>query len=137
VYSVTFALTGFTTFKREALELPPGFNATVNAELRIGGVDESVTVSGESPVIDIQTVKDQKVLSQQVLEGLPSTQRNPNNYTPLIPGVTGHLGQVGVFGGTFTIHGSTISSTRLAIDGFETNSMAADGAGFIYYVNMA
>jgi hypothetical protein len=137
VYSVTFALTGFTTFKREELELPPGFNATVNAELRVGSVEESVTVSGESPVVDLQTVKDQKVLSQQVLEGLPSTQRNPNNYTPLIPGVTGNLGQVGVFGGTFTIHGSTISSTRLAIDGFETNSMAADGAGFIYYVNMA
>jgi hypothetical protein len=137
VYSVTFSLTGFTTFKRDGLELPPGFTATVNAELHIGSVEESVTVSGVSPVVDIQTNKDQKVLSQSVLEGLPSTQRNPNNYTPLIPGVTGNLGQVGVFGGTFTIHGSAISSTRLAVDGFETNSMAADGAGFIYYVNMA
>jgi carboxypeptidase family protein len=136
VYTVTFTLGGFSTFKRDALELPPGFTATVNAEMRVGAVEESVTVSGASPVVDVQSNKDQKVLSQQTLESLPAG-RNPNAYTPLIAGVVGNLGQVGVFGGTFTIHGSAISSTSLAVDGFETNSMAADGAGFIYYLNMA
>ena len=84
----------------------------------------------------MQSNRDQKVLSQAVLEALPA-QRNPNSYTPLLPGVVGNLGQVGVFGGTFTVHGSAISSTSLAVDGFETNSMAANGAGFIYYLNMA
>ena len=135
IYSVTFTLSGFATFKRAGIDLPSGFNATVNAEMKIGGVEENVTVSGAAPVVDVQSNRDQKVLSQAVLESLPA-QRNPNSYTPLLPGVVGNLGQVGVFGGTFTVHGSAISSTSLAVDGFETNSMAANGAGFIYYLNM-
>jgi hypothetical protein len=136
VYSVTFTLPGFTTFRRDGLDLPPGFTATVNADMRVGALEETVTVTGASPVVDVQSNRDQKVLSQTVLEALPA-QRNPNSYTPLLPGVVGQLGQVGVFGGVFTVHGSAISSTSLAIDGFETNSMAANGAGFIYYLNMA
>jgi hypothetical protein len=136
LYSVTFTLTGFNTVKHEGIDLPPGFTATVNSELRVGALEETVTVSGTSPIVDVQSNRDQKVLSQAVLEALPA-QRNPNSYTPLLPGVVGNLGQVGVFGGTFTVHGSAISSTSLAVDGFETNSMAANGAGFIYYLNMA
>jgi hypothetical protein len=136
VYTVTFTLTGFNTVKRDGVDLPSGFTATVNAELRVGAVEETVTVSGAAPVVDVQSNKDQKVLSQEVLEALPAG-RNPNAYTPLLPGVVGQLGVLGVFGGVFTVHGSAISSTSLAIDGFETNSMAANGAGFIYYVNMA
>src|SRR5262245_45755482 len=53
-YSVTFTLTGFATLRREALELPPSFNATVNAQLHIGALEESVTVSGASPLVDTQ-----------------------------------------------------------------------------------
>jgi hypothetical protein len=136
VYSVTFTLPGFSTYRRDSLDLPPGFTATVNADLRVGTVEETVTVTGSSPVVDVQSNRDQTVLRQEVLEALPAN-RNPNAYTPLLPSVVGQLGQVGVFGGVFTVHGSAISSTSLAIDGFETNSMAANGAGFIYYLNMA
>jgi hypothetical protein len=136
IYSVTFTLSGFATFRRDGLDLPPGFTATVDVDMRVGGLEETVTVTGSSPVVDVQSSRDQKVLSEAVLEALPG-QRNPNSYTPLLPGVVGQIGQVGVFGGVFTIHGSAISSTSLAIDGFETNSMAANGAGFIYYLNMA
>src|SRR5205807_1469877 len=50
-YTVTFTLTGFTTFKREGLELTTGFTATVNAEMRVGALEETVTVSGASPVV--------------------------------------------------------------------------------------
>jgi hypothetical protein len=139
IYTVTFALAGFTTVKREGLDLPPNFTATVNADMRVGAIEETVTVSGASPVVDVQTNSTPTELTQTVLEALPA-QRNPNAITPLVPGValsTGGVGTLGVFGGTFTVHGSPISSTSLAIDGFETNSMAADGAGFIYYLNAA
>src|SRR5207302_1398833 len=54
-YTVTFTLTGFATLRREELQLPPNFNATVNAQLRIGALEESVTVSGASPLVDTQT----------------------------------------------------------------------------------
>src|SRR5262245_53582864 len=50
-YTVTFTLPGFSTVKRESLELPSNFTATVNAELRVGGIEETVIVSGASPVV--------------------------------------------------------------------------------------
>jgi len=55
VYSVTFTLTGFNTFKREGIDLPSEFTATVNAEMRLGTVEETITVTGESPVVDTTT----------------------------------------------------------------------------------
>ncbi|HEY3886888.1 MAG TPA: carboxypeptidase-like regulatory domain-containing protein, partial [Vicinamibacterales bacterium] len=135
-YSVTFTLAGFSTFKHDAIDVPSGFSATVNATLQVGSLAQTVTVSGGAPVVDVQSNQDQKQLDSTVLTSAP-VQRNPNSFAPLIPGVVGNLGQVGVFGGTFTVHGSNIASTSLAIDGFDTNSMAANGAGFIYYLNMS
>src|SRR5579871_6232506 len=55
VYTLTFTLPGFTSYKREALELPANFTMTVNAELRVGGVEETVLVAGLSPTVDVQT----------------------------------------------------------------------------------
>ena len=52
---VTFSLQGFNTFKREGLELPSNFTATMNAEMKVGALEESVTVSGASPVVDVQS----------------------------------------------------------------------------------
>jgi hypothetical protein len=53
-YSVTFTLTGFSNVRREGIDLPAGFTATVNAEMRVGGVEETVTVSGQAPTVDIR-----------------------------------------------------------------------------------
>ena len=61
-YSVTFTLPGFATFKRESIELTTGFTATANAEMRVGALEETVTVSGASPVVDIQNVRTQNVI---------------------------------------------------------------------------
>src|SRR5262245_1555358 len=71
-YTVTFTLTGFATFRREELQLPPNFNATVNAQMRIGALEESVTVSGASPLVDTQTVSRQTVLPKALLDAVPS-----------------------------------------------------------------
>src|SRR2546427_7144344 len=70
-YVLTFSLTGFSTVKREAIELTAGFTATVNAELRVGALEETVTVSGASPIVDIQSVHQQKVVSNELLAALP------------------------------------------------------------------
>ena len=53
IYTVTFTLHGFSAFKREGIELPNNFTATVNADLRVGGIEETITVSGQSPVVDV------------------------------------------------------------------------------------
>src|SRR5207245_808833 len=61
-YAVTFTLQGFGSVKREGIELTTAFTATVNAELAVGAVAETVTVTGESPVVDVQNVRIQRVM---------------------------------------------------------------------------
>src|SRR5437773_1499796 len=60
-YTVTFTLTGFATVKREDIQLTGTFTATVNAELKVGGVAETITVSGQSPIVDVQNAVEQRV----------------------------------------------------------------------------
>src|SRR5262249_33092422 len=55
VYTVTFTLTGFSTIRREGIVLEANFTAPINVEMKVGGVAENVTVTGESPVVDVQT----------------------------------------------------------------------------------
>src|ERR1700738_1413173 len=66
-YTVTFTLAGFNAFKREGIELTSGFTATVNADLKVGSLEETVTVAGASPVVDIQNVRTQNVLTRHLL----------------------------------------------------------------------
>ena len=75
VYSVTFSLAGFGTSRTEGLEVSAGFTSTVNADLTVGGLEETVTVTGASPIVDIQNTRQQQVLRAEVLEALPAGQR--------------------------------------------------------------
>src|SRR5262249_24074794 len=59
-YTVTFALPGFNTLRREGIQLTAGFTATINADLQVGALEETVTVTGQSPLVDVQNVKQQK-----------------------------------------------------------------------------
>src|SRR6266550_390277 len=62
-YDVTFTLTGFNTVKRDGIELTGSFVATVNADLKVGAVAETITVTGETPVVDVQSAKREVVLN--------------------------------------------------------------------------
>src|SRR5439155_25151337 len=73
-YLVTFSLQGFATFKRAGLELPSNFTATINAEMKVGALEESVTVSGASPVVDVQTNVKTQVMSRHELDSVPSAK---------------------------------------------------------------
>jgi hypothetical protein len=105
MYTVTYTLTGFSTVKREGIELQPSFTATINVELRVGSLEETITVAGSSPIVDIQNVQDRKVLPQDVLNALP-TLRTPQSFVPYIPGVQGGLGEIGRDTANLSIHGS-------------------------------
>lgn len=74
LYTVTFTLPGFAVVRREGLELNTGFTAQVDAELRVGGVQETITVTGASPVVDTQNVRQQNVLTRDVLDTLPTAK---------------------------------------------------------------
>src|SRR5689334_2820867 len=92
-YEVTFSLTGFSTFKREGVELSGVFTAVINADMKVGAVAETVTVTGESPVVDTQSGKRQMTLSTDVVRAIPNT-RNYNSMVFLVPGVTTNVNDV-------------------------------------------
>jgi len=77
-YTVTFTLGGFTTVKREGIELTGTFTATINADMKVGAVAETITVTGETPIVDVQSAKRETVLSSNVIESLPGTHAYGN-----------------------------------------------------------
>ena len=93
-YSVVFALTGFNTFRQEELNLPSSFTATVNAEMRVGAVEEAITVTGDAPIVDTRTATTTQVIAREVWDQLPSA-RNVQAVAQLMPGVRMNVSDVG------------------------------------------
>jgi hypothetical protein len=71
-YTVTFSLSGFATVRREGIELVGGFTATVNADMKVGSVEETVVVTGAAPLVDVQNVCQQNAASDELLLALPT-----------------------------------------------------------------
>src|SRR5947207_74641 len=93
-YRVTFTLQGFSTVVREGLQLSAGFTANVEAELRPGGLAESITVTGASPIVDVQNVRRQTVVNDELLQTLPTSTKSVGTFVSLTVGITG-VGEVG------------------------------------------
>jgi hypothetical protein len=87
VYSVTFTLTGFGTVQQEGIELSGSLTATVNTQMRVGGVQETITVSGVSPIVDVQSARRQQVMDNAIITSIPSA-RQFQNLAVLVPGLT-------------------------------------------------
>src|SRR5438477_113341 len=85
VYSVTFSLPGFSTVKRDGVELSGTFVATINGELKVGALEETITVTGETPIVDVQSAKVQQTMSKDVHAAVPIS-RYANGIQALIPG---------------------------------------------------
>src|SRR5262245_34480584 len=133
-YTVTFTLTGFATVKREGIQLTTGFTAAVNADMRVGSLEETITVSGASPVVDTQNVRTQNVLSRDVLDALPSAKSVPALGALTVgvsPTGTGGSGQdVGGNKGEqyagLVVHGSRQQDGRFLYDGMRFNMTVTD-----------
>ena len=97
-YSVTFSLPGFSTVKREGIELSGAFVATVNGDLKVGTLEETITVTGETPIVDVQSAKVQQTVTKEVLTAIP-TSRNASGVQALIPGLITRQAGVSVAGG--------------------------------------
>ena len=135
-YSVTFSLPGFSTVKREGIELTGTFVATVNGDLKVGALEETITVTGETPVVDVQSARVQQTVSKEILAAIPSA-RTAGGIQALIPGtakphrtgadVGGASGSPG--GSTGSIHGGRPIDSRSLNDGLSTNHAGGGGGG--------
>jgi len=128
-YSVTFMLPGFNTFKRDGIELAGTFTATVNADMRVGALEETVTVTGEASVVDVQSVTQQVTLGKDVLDAIPAG-RNQHNFANLIPGMNGPLDYGGTNNlnlNTITVHGSRADDQRVMVDGMSISATSGNG----------
>ncbi len=123
VYKVTFTLPGFSTFEREGVELTGSFTATINAELRVGNLQETVTVTGESPIVDVSSARRQTVINNEVLKAIP-TVRSYNALVNVVPGVVTNTNDVATGTATtqFPIHGGRNNEGRMTIDGLNVGN---------------
>ena len=113
-YAVTFTLPGFSTVRREGIELSGAFNAEVNADLRVGALSETITVSGASPVVDVKNTLSQTVLTKEQIEVLPGG-RTIKGRAALIPGVIVPGANTGVVS-----HGSDSDDSNIYTDGYRS-----------------
>ena len=135
VYTVTFTLPGFSTYKRDALELPASFTATVNAEMKVGSLEETITVSGASPIIDVDSAKKAVSLPREQMDLIP-TGRTAQAYGQLVPGITNAapdvggahaMSQVGM-----NIRGNSGKETTVMLDGIQLNGACGNGSTQAY-----
>jgi len=128
-YTVTFTLQGFSILRREGIVLTAGFTAPVNADLQLNTVAETITVSGETPLVDTQNVRRQTVVSSEELDVLPTSVKNANALIGLTLGLSGIADVGGIYatqvGGNF--HGK--GGTRTQFDGMSVQNMTGN-AGY-------
>jgi hypothetical protein len=131
-YSVTATLSGFTTIKREGIELSGSFVATVNLDLRVGSLEETITVTGESPIVDVQSARSQQIIDKDVIAAIPSS-RNIGGIQAIIPGIStnGDSGGIGgsMQGGAAAIHGGRTNDSRIYADGINMGWAGTGGGG--------
>jgi hypothetical protein len=135
-YDVTYELTGFTSLKREGIVIRVAQVTRLDVDLSVGALQETVTVSGESPVVDVSSTTTQTNIDKDLYEAIP-TGRNPWVMAGLVPGVvTGRLdvgGTEGMQQYNLEAFGSADSQKSFSIDGLKTNWGGGNGGATMQY----
>jgi hypothetical protein len=129
VYTVTFSLPGFMTSRREGIELQGSFAAQVNGALSVGSLEETVTVTGASPVVDVQNTRTQVVLNQNVLQALP-VMRSIQEQANLVPGVVSRSTSAGQVLSDFYVNSMQArgaTDQRIFVDGMRSDMLIGTG----------
>ncbi|MEQ1757584.1 MAG: carboxypeptidase regulatory-like domain-containing protein [Vicinamibacterales bacterium] len=134
-YTVTFTLTGFNTVLRDGITLQGTAAAVVDADLRVGALSETITVTGEAPTVDVSSSTTQRVMTTAVIDSLP-VSRNFDAIASMVPGVTASganaaRNQGNVVGGSsgdgIEFHGTVNSDTRVTVAGISVMTLQAGG----------
>ena len=127
IYAITFSLTGFSTVRREGVEVSPSFTSNVDGELRVGAVQETITVTGESPIVDIQSAGQTRTMTDQAFKELPSGG-SWIQMAALVPAIQASNMDVGGVlgdqtGAQVSAHGSRPADGVSMIDGLRIGNM--------------
>jgi hypothetical protein len=140
VYNVTFTLSGFNTFRRDGIALEGSFVATVNADLRVGALTETITVSGESPTVDVQSSQAVRTLDSELITSIPSSRRYMA-YTVLQPGLNVQGADVGGSDGAlfsvFQAHGGRRNEGQVQVNGLSAGWQGMGVSGYLPEVGSA
>ena len=138
-YVVRFTLKGWTPVEHSGVELTGTLTATVDAELTVGPVTDTVTVTAEIPVVDVHTAKHELTLSGDVVRAIP-TVRTYNALLPLIPGVVTNINDTitgpSATATSFPIHGGRTNEGRLLLDGLTIGSAPSGNSAASYVVDV-
>src|SRR5206468_12232526 len=130
LYTVTFTVQGFSTVVRDGVDLPSNFTATVNADLHVGTLEESVTVAGQAPVVDVQNAQRTTILSRQLLDAVP-VPRMYQAEGALAVGTKVSDQNVGgarsAVNPRLTAHMSVTKDTTIDVDGMKMNTLVGGG----------
>src|SRR5262245_25652039 len=136
VYTLTFSLDGFSTVKREAVQLESNFTMTMNIDLKVGALEETLTVTGDAPIVDVQSTTKSQVLNRETLDAIP-TGRTIQGMGQLITGISLNSPDVGgsrAMQQTYmSAHGAGASQTTVQVDGLMVNGIDVDGAVQNYF----
>jgi hypothetical protein len=136
LYDLSFELSGFTTLKRAQVQVQVATTTRLDVTLTVGGLEESIVVSGESPVVDVSSTTTQTNIDKEIYEAIP-TGRNPWVMAGLVPGVvTGRLdvgGTEGMQQYNLEAFGSADSQKSFSIDGLKTNWPGGSGGATMQY----
>ena len=127
LYTVTFTLPGFNQVRREAVQVAAGFTATIDADMRVGAVEETITVTGESPIVDLQSAAQTRSVSAEIFKELPSSG-SWLQMAALMPAVRASIQDVGGIlgdqtGAQVSAHGSRAEDGVSMLDGLRIGNM--------------
>lgn len=137
LYTIRFELQGFATAVVENLRINVGLGLTLDRQLGVATVEESITVSGESPIVDTRSTQSGATVTKEILEMIPSS-RDLWNTVQQVPGLVVPRENVGGFESTqlssMSVHGSGASAVQHNINGIDMTLMHQDNLGAGYYL---
>src|SRR5688572_60958 len=137
-YTVSFSLSGFSTVRRDGVQISGSLVATIDIDMRLGSLEETNTVTGESPIVDVQSVKQQRVIDAETVAAIPGS-RMYHNLVVLVPGIAASGQNVGGINGPAPLlvagHGGSGAEGRINVDGLGVNG--SSGGGSLYVTDTA
>ena len=131
VYAITFTLQGFSTFQRDEIDVGTGVTVPIDAQMAVGSLEETITVSGATPVVDVQQATQRAVIDRETIDALP-TNRTTHTVGMILPGMKMTGSMVGGAGNTvvqqyITARGKGQEQNTAMVDGMDTRMIRGGG----------